>query len=201
MDIGGIVNNDSLTYLREAESPFVDGLLFQGYRQVGYSLFMALSNASGDLFGWDHVFGVALAQRVILVVGLALLAWALRWWSAPVLIFTTSASFVMQADFILIEGLLIPLCTIMGALLGMVALRRIRSAGLARAVAIGACVLVALAASLKLQYAALLAPAAAIGWVLHRDRLVTRRLGLAALGIGVVVRRSAHCRAVVREPL
>ena len=127
------------------------------------------------------MFGVALAQRLILVVGLALLAWALRWWSAPVLIFTTSASFVMQADFILIEGLLIPLCTIMSALLGMVALRRIRSAGLARAVAIGACVLVALAASLKLQYAALLAPAAAIGWVLHRDRLVTRRLGLAAL--------------------
>ena len=41
--------------------------------------------------------------------------------------------------------------------------------------------LAALCAALKLQYAALLAPAAAIGWMLHRDGLVTRRLGIVAL--------------------
>jgi hypothetical protein len=209
VDIGGIVNNDALTYLREAESPLVDGLLFQGYRQVGYSLFMALSNGFGDLFGWDHVFGVALAQRGILVLGLALLAWSLRWWSAPVLIFATSASFVMQADFILIEGLLIPLCLIIGGLLAMVTVERVRSKGMARGVVIAACVLAALCAALKLQYAALLAPAAVIGWLLHRDGLITRRLALVALAssslfVGVLAAAQSfenHSELGVFEPV
>lgn len=186
VDLAGVLNNDSLTYVREADSPFVDGLVHQGYRQVGYSLWIAFSNVVGGVFGWDHIFGVALLQRLILAIGLALVASALRWWSAPVLIFATTASYIVVVDYLLIEGLVIPLCVVMGGLVAIVAVGKVTSIRSARSVLVSVCLLAAACAALKLQYLAVLAPAAAIAWLLHRDGLLSRRLAIVALGSVIV---------------
>ncbi len=209
VDLGGIVTNDSFGYLGRAEDPFGAGFVFQGYRQAGYPLFIAFSDVLGELFGWDRIFGVALLQRTLLVGGLGLLAWTLRWWSAPVLIFATSSSFVVQADFVLTEGLLISGCVIAGALLAMATVGPTRSTRAAQTVLVAACVVGALCAAIKLQYAALLALAVAIAWLFHRDGLVSRRFGVVAIAaasmfVGVLVVAQSfenHSELGVFEPL
>jgi hypothetical protein len=187
VDVAGIVTNDSLGYLRRAEAPFGAGFVYQGYRQVGYPLFMALSNVSANVFGWDHIFGIALSQRCVLLLGLGLVAWSLRWWSVPTMLVATSATFVVQTGFILPEGLLVPGCLIVGGILAAVTAERFRSARGGQAALIVACAASALCASVKLQYAALLALALATAWLLHHDGLLTRRFAIAAIGSTAVL--------------
>ena len=209
VDIAGIVTNDSLGYLRRAEAPFGAGFVFQGYRQVGYPLFVALSNVCANLVGWDHIFGTALAQRCVLLLGLGLVAWSLRWWSAPTMLVATSATFVVQTGFILPEGLLVPGCLVVGGLLAAVAVGRLSSARGARAVLVSACAASALCASVKLQYAALLALALVIAWLLRRDGLLTRRFAIAAVSstsiligaLALVQSVENHSELGVFEPL
>ena len=104
VDLAGIVTNDSLGYLRRADRPFGAGFVSQGYRQAAYPLLISFSNLVGDVFGWDHIFGVALMQRAFLGIALVTVIWGLRWWSTPVVVVATSSSFVVHADLLLPEG-------------------------------------------------------------------------------------------------
>lgn len=185
VDLAGIVTNDSLGYIRRADDPLGAGFVSQGYRQAAYPLFITISNIFGNLLGWDHILGVALLQRALLVGGLVLTVWAMRWWSVPIVAFATSASFVVHVDLILPEGILIPGCLIVGALLAAAILGRVQRPTVARVVFASACVLASLCASVKLQYAVLLAAPVAIGWLTVQDRRLTRRF--AAVGLGSAV--------------
>ena len=187
VDVGGIVTNDSVGYLRRAEAPLGGGFVFQGYRQVGYPVFIWMSNRLGDGLGWDHIFGVALLQRSLLVFGLGLVVWALRWWSLPILVFATSSTFVLQTDFVLTEGLLIPGCLIGGALLAAVVVNRVVTRRPAHLVVLSSVAVGVACAFVKMQYASLLALTVAIAWLLVRDGLCTRRFVLYAVGVGVVL--------------
>lgn len=187
--IAGIVTNDSLGYLRRSEAPLAGGIVSQGYRQAAYPVFVMFSNLAADLLGWDHIFGVALLQRTILLVGIAITIWAMRWWSAPVMAVLTSSTVVIHGNLLLPEGLLIPLCVNLGGLGAAVVLRRTNTTRTARMTMAMVGVCVALAASLKLQYAVLITILAAVGWTLHRDGLVRRRFAIITLGsvLGFIV--------------
>jgi len=178
VDIAGIVTNDSLGYLRRSEDLFSEGLLAQGYRQVGYPLFIAFSNGVGDALGWDHIFGVAFLQRMCLLLSLAALIWAARWWSAPAVLVATSATYVLLADFILVEGLVIACCIASGALLTATTYGRISTRTTGTVVLIGSALVALVAGGLKLQFASLLALTAAVGWVLVKDGVLSRRLAV-----------------------
>ena len=180
VDLAGIVTNDSLGYLRRSTDPLAAGFISQGYRQAAYPLIMALSNATGELLGWDRIFGMALLQRSLLLVVLATVIWALRWWSVPIGIFTTSATYVVHVDFLLPEGMLIPLSMLCAALLATAVTQR--TGREPRAVLLAACLAAAIAASVKLQYVVLLLLGVATAWLLVRDHLVGRRFAILTVG-------------------
>jgi hypothetical protein len=186
VDLAGVVTNDSLGYFRAADHPVETGFVFQGYRQVAYPLLIAAGNTAGDLFGWDHIFGVALVQRSLLVGALIATAWAMRWWSVPVLLVATSSTFVVQADFVLPEGAVVPASLLVAGLAAAVVTRRLSTPRASRALFVGAIAVALLCASIKLQYTALLALPAAAAWLLCRDNLLTRRFAL----VGLVVATS-----------
>lgn len=187
VDIAGIVTNDSLGYLRRSEDPFSQGLLAQGYRQIGYPLFIAFSNGVGDALGWDNIFGVAFLQRMCLLLSLAALIWAARWWSAPTVLVATSATYVLLADFILVEGLVIPCCIASGALLTATTYGRISTRTTGAVVLIGSALVALVAGGLKLQYASLLALTAAVGWVLVKDGVLSRRLAATTVVVSTLL--------------
>jgi hypothetical protein len=181
VDIAGIVTNDSLGYLQRSAAPFEEGFVTQGYRQVAYPLSMWFSNAAADVFGWDRIFGMALSQRVLLAGAIGVTVWAMRWWSVPIVVLATSATFVVHVDFLLPEGMLIPLSLLCGALLAAIVLGRPASPASARVVLVAMCAANLLAATIKMQYVVLVALCAAGAWLLVRDRLVSRRLAIACL--------------------
>jgi hypothetical protein len=182
VDLAGVVTNDSLGYLRRAGDPFGAGFVTQGYRQAAYPLLISTGNRVGDLVGWDHIFGVALMQRGLLVAALMTLIWALHWWSAPLVAVATSSSFVVHADLVLPEGTLVPASLLLGGLLAVIVRGRANTPRLARMTLIGAVAAVALCASIKLQYAALILVVAAAAWTAYRDRLVDRRFAAITVG-------------------
>jgi hypothetical protein len=182
VDIAGVVTNDSLGYLQRSNSPFGEGFVTEGYRQVAYPLSMWFSNLIGSVLGWDHIFGMALAQRALLAGSIGATVWAMRWWSAPIVLLVTSSTFAAHSNYLLPEGLLIPLCLTLAALSSAIVLGRVGSRGSARVVFAMACIAAAYAAAIKLQYAALIALCAAAAWTLYKDALITRRLALAGLG-------------------
>lgn len=180
--LGGIVTNDSLGYLRRAADPFGAGFVSQGYRQAAYPVFVAFSNGAGDLLGWDHVFGVALLQRSLLIVALAATIWALRWWSIPVVAVATSESVVVHTDLLLPEGFLVPACLFAATLAAGVTVGRTTTGRSARIVLVALCVVVAACGSIKLQYGLLGALAVAAAYLVARDGLVSTRFAKLAVG-------------------
>jgi hypothetical protein len=176
VDIAGIVTNDSLGYLQRSQDPFAAGFVTQGYRQAAYPLVLAISTWVGDVVGWDAIFGMALLQRALLAAGIVLTIWAMRWWSVPLVALFTSAPYILHADYLLPEGLLIPLCVLCGGLLAAVVMNRIQTMVAARLALVAIVATAVVSASIKLQYTALVFVCAAAAWLLRRDDLVTRRL-------------------------
>ena len=132
VDIAGIVTNDSLGYLQRSQDPLAAGFVTQGYRQAAYPLVLAISTWVGDLVGWDAIFGMALLQRTMLAGAIVVTIWAMRWWSVPLVALFTSATYVIHADYLLPEGLLVPLCVLCGAVLAAVVMNRVQSVVAAR---------------------------------------------------------------------
>jgi hypothetical protein len=175
VDIAGVVTNDSLGYLQRSQDPFAAGFVVQGYRQAAYPLLLSISTGIGKVFGWDAIFGMALVQRTLLAAAIVLTIWAMRWWSVPLVALFTSAPYVLHADYLLPEGLLVPLCVACGGLLATVVMNRTQSAFAARLVLVAIVATAVLSSSIKLQYTALLVVCAAAAWLLKRDGLVSQR--------------------------
>ena len=110
VDISAIVSNDSVGYLKWARSPFSKGFVGQGYRQVAYPLWIWITDALAQLMDWDRLFSVALAQRLLLLFAFIALWRMLRWWVMPFLLVALNPSYIVHADFVLSEGLLVSLC-------------------------------------------------------------------------------------------
>jgi hypothetical protein len=183
VDVAGIVTNDSLSYLARSKHPLADGFVTGGYRQVAYPLLMWTSNSVGGVLGWDHIFGMALTQRIVLAVAIGLAAWAMRWWSVPIVLMMTSSTYVMQFNFLLPEGLLVPLTVICGSLLASIVFGRITRKGTAAWLFVAMCSSTFLATSIKLQYVTMLALCAAGAWLLNRAGLLSIRFIAAGLAI------------------
>jgi hypothetical protein len=186
VSVSGIVTNDSLDYLRHAESPLGAGFVWQGYRQATYPIIMAISNGVGDVLGWDHVFGVALVQRLYLAAAVVTSVWALRWWSVPVVAVATSETVVLHANFLLPEGFLIPSCLFVASLATAVAMGRVSTRLAGRVVIVAACLTACLATAVKLQYGVLLALAAMAALLLVRESVVGRRFAATSVGVALL---------------
>lgn len=176
VDISAIVTNDSVGYIGRGLDPFSQGLVGQGYRQVGYAVWLWTSDRVAGFFDWDRLFGVALLQRAILLAAILLAWWILRWWSAPFVLLATAPTFVVHADLVLNEGLLMSGCVLMVAG-AVVAFRRPGITDRHPILYLSVLSLLAfLMATLKLQYAALLLfGAAAAAVICVREVLSWRR--------------------------
>jgi hypothetical protein len=187
--IQGILTNDSVGYLTRAKNPFALGFVVQGYRQAAYPLLIQVMGWLDPIFGFDNVFAVALVQRVLLVVGIVLLWGALRWWALPLLLVVSSTTFVMHTDYVLTEGLLVPLCLIAAALTASVVTGRGWAAQRPWAALLVVAGLGVVMGALKLQYAVLLLLACSVAWVVVRDDEVSlrRACGVLVTAFGLVV--------------
>ncbi|MFN3216052.1 MAG: hypothetical protein ACE367_06120 [Acidimicrobiales bacterium] len=187
VDLGGIVTNDSVSYLVRSEDPFDQGLMVQGYRQIGYPLWVWLADKASILMASDRIFAVAALQRLSLILAVILLWVAMRWWSVPVLVVATSATFVLFADYVLNEGILIPVCLLVAALAAGT-IREVPSfSRFPVAVLLITASLSVAMATMKLQYASLLFLAAAIGWHHWRAGRLDRRLPIAVGGVSLAL--------------
>lgn len=181
-DIAGVVTNDSLGYFsRAASEPFGEGLVVQGYRQIAQPLWIVLTDTIGDIAGWDRVFGVAIMQRSILIVGMVLVWWALRGWAIPVLLIVTTPVYVVHADFVLPEGFLIPWCLVAAGLAANVATKSEFTRRYPLAVAATSGAMAFLTATIKLQYTSLLCLTCAVAWILFKENLLSRRASIAVI--------------------
>lgn len=185
VDLAGIVVDDSITHLQRSGDPLGDGFLFGASRPDAYSVLLAASNGLAGVLGWDHVFGMALVQRLLFVGALGVAVWALRWWAAPLLALLTASTYVIHVDYLLPEGVLIPLSLLTAALLAAVVTGRVTS----RAGAFGLLVAITAAsfaaALVEPRFVTLLLLAGAAGWILVGDRLVARSTAVAVVGLAV----------------
>lgn len=188
VDLAPIVTNDSLGYLSRGEQPFSEGLVVQGYRQVGYAVAIWASDVWAAAVGWDRLFSLAFLQRFVFIISVGLVVYVFRWWSVAILIFLLMPTYVVHADLLISEGLLIGLSLAVGACCAGVMLERpwfMRWGTETSLVLVG---LVCALAAIKLQYAAMLAPVAGTIYLLYGDRHLTMRRAMltVAAGAGVV---------------
>jgi hypothetical protein len=104
-----VVTNDSVLYLEHSFDIGGGGWVEYGYRQLGYPLFLATARALGGVFGAEPLLTAAVLQRALLVLA-AFLAWRFwRWWSLPVIGFVVAGQTLAYTNFLLLEGLALPL--------------------------------------------------------------------------------------------
>lgn len=187
-DIAGIVTNDSLGYLSRASSaPFGEGLVVQGYRQVAQPTWVRFTGIVGSIAGWDRVFSVAMAQRAILLFGILLVVYALRWWAVPALMVITTPVFVVHSDFVLPEGFLVPWCVVAAGLAAAVATDRPLTRKYPFHVAGASAAVAFVTATVKLQYTSLLCLTAAVAWLLWKQHRLSQKQAVAVLAIPFVL--------------
>jgi len=185
VDVAGIVVGDSITHLQRSGDPFGDGFLLGATRPDAYSMLLAASNGIAGALGWDHFFGMALLQRVLFIGALGAVVWALRWWAAPLLALLTASTYMVHLDYLLPEGMLIPLALLCAALLAAVAAGRVTRRSGAAALLVGITATALVAAVVEPRYATLLLLAGAAGWLLVGDRLVSASTAVIVLGLAV----------------
>lgn len=184
-DIIGILNNDSIHYLERAKNPIEYGLVFQGFRQAGYPLFLGAISLFTDVTPYDLFFASALVQRIILLIGLGYLAYLLRWWAAPALVFLSMPTLVTTTDLLLTEALSLSLAIIFAGLL-------VHASGMGRPVvdakrrnvllaSTGALLVVLVL--VKFQFAAIIFPLCGVAFTLWRSTLISRNTMLLMVGM------------------
>lgn len=106
------ITNDSTIYLDHSRALPTKGFIEAGYRQFGYPLYLALTRKGAEFFGVDPMLVAALIQRLllVLVIVLAWLTW--RWWSLPLIVLLLSAGTLAFTNFLLTEGLALPLAAL-----------------------------------------------------------------------------------------
>ncbi|MDD5308676.1 MAG: hypothetical protein PHU25_15270 [Deltaproteobacteria bacterium] len=114
LDMFPVMTADSQHYVAKAAShaftrePF--SLLAPGhYKTGGYPLFLTAIDGLASLAGADFLTLVVVAQRLLLAAACLLMVATLGAWSAPLALFFSSDAFVAQSNFVLTEGVTIPL--------------------------------------------------------------------------------------------
>ncbi|HEY5890102.1 MAG TPA: hypothetical protein VIW94_05330 [Acidimicrobiia bacterium] len=111
-----VVTNDSLTYLDQSRDLMSGGVVEGGYRQVGYPVVLWLDRVVAGILGAEPLLFSVLVQRLLLVGAIvySLVLW--RWKSLPVMLLILTPEFVVYPDFVLTEGLTVPLSLLLACL-------------------------------------------------------------------------------------
>ena len=117
VDLIPTVTTDSLTYLGYSNDLSGNGFVLLGYRQFGYPLFLALVDLLGRATSIEPLILTVAIQRLLLILGIAYAAWLWRWWSIVLVFVVTTPGLVAYSNFILTEGLAVPLALIYGCAL------------------------------------------------------------------------------------
>ncbi len=119
-----VITNDSLAYLGHSSDSSAFGSVNAGYRQLGYPVSLTLFRAVADALTIEALLFTSMAQRAILLAGVVLSLVMWRWASAAFLVFILSASALAFPDYILTEGLSVPLAILLAVVfLGFAAKR------------------------------------------------------------------------------
>jgi hypothetical protein len=181
--MAAIITGDSVGYLARSQHPLSFGFVVNGYRQAAYPLWIHFVGWIDWIFGFDNIFAVAFTQRMLLIVGVVLAWGALRWWALPLLLVVTSATYVLQTDYVLMEGYLGPVALIAGALAASVSTGQGVGARRPRAAFVVVSALAVSMGAMKLQYSNALLLAAAIAWLVWRDGALTIKYALVTLAL------------------
>lgn len=117
-----VITNDSVGYLSHATSLSSDGMVWSGFRQIGYPAYLASVDFIGTVTSTEPILLAMVVQRGFLVVGCAYAIWLLRWWAAPLVVVMTAPDLVGYTNFVLAEGISMPLVLLLGLLMTHAAL-------------------------------------------------------------------------------
>ena len=113
-----IVTNDSLEYIAHSRSPGEYGVVFIGYRQIGYPVSLLIDRGVADLVGVEPLLFTAIVQRLLLIGSLVYAIWLWRWRAVPVALLVAAPSLLAYPNFILTEGLTVPLGLFLACVVG-----------------------------------------------------------------------------------
>ncbi len=193
-----VITNDSVGYLSHSQNLGGEGLMRAGFRQIGYPIYLAVADTLGSITSTEPILLAAVLQRGLLIIALAYAVWLFRWWAAPIVILMTSPDMVAYTNFLLVEGIAIPLSLLLGIMLchlvlivagkaPSLKLSRTRTAdetSLTRVIAVIAALLVVVLTLLKYQSIVFVLPLLAVlGFTYRRTDL--RRFSL-AVGVSVL---------------
>ncbi|MBK8010544.1 MAG: hypothetical protein IPK13_04295 [Deltaproteobacteria bacterium] len=202
VDVAAMALNDTITYLFHSRDLLGRGFIQQGYRQVGYPLFLRGTSIVGHGIGLDGIFFAALVQRCLLIAGVILLFLRLRWVAFPVALAVTFPGLVAVTNLLITEGLSFPLSLLFAVSL-IFALQALadeapRNIWRARFIVSSPFFLFLALTLIKAQFAAFSLILVAMTWMALRQRHVTRRLVAAGL-VGSGALSAALFFAMARE--
>ena len=111
-----IVTNDSLRYLDHSRALTEAGWVEDGYRQIGYPATLALDRWLASVAGVEPLLFTVVIQRALLAGALAYAIWLWRWYSLPVVVLVLTPEFLVLPNFVLTEGLAVPLSLLLAVL-------------------------------------------------------------------------------------
>jgi hypothetical protein len=111
-----IVTNDSLEYLDHSRQPGTYGMVFIGYRQIGYPAILLVGRILAGLVGVEPLLFSVLLQRLLLLGALAYAIWLWRWRAAPLVVLVITPTFLVYPNFVLTEGMTVPLSILLACL-------------------------------------------------------------------------------------
>lgn len=108
-----IVTNDSVVYIGHSQDLGAQGVVIHGFRQFGYPLALLIVRFGSQFVGTDALLSMAVLQRVLLVAAgvLAVVRW--KWKALPFLVFLFTATTIGYTNFILNEGLGLPIAALL----------------------------------------------------------------------------------------
>jgi hypothetical protein len=110
------VNNDGVDYIAYSQDLGAKGLVHLGYRQIGYPLVLAAERFVSALVGIETLLFSVLVQRLLLGLGIGYAIWLWRWRSFPVVILAVTTSLLAYTNFVLTEGVTVPLAVLLACL-------------------------------------------------------------------------------------
>ena len=108
-----VITNDSLAYLGHSSDFSTYGLVNVGYRQIGYPLALALFRTVGKALTIEPLLFSSIVQKALLLLSIAIAIRLWKWMAAGLLVFLLCASTLAYPNFILTEGLSVPLAVLL----------------------------------------------------------------------------------------
>lgn len=108
-----VLTNDSLVYIGHSSDMGTFGVVNEGYRQVGYPAVLTLLRGAADALSIEPLLFTSLVQRAILLTGIVLAMIMWKWLAVALLAFLLSTSTLAFPNYILTEGLSLPLAVLL----------------------------------------------------------------------------------------